>query len=213
MDVVCNQGEATFIASTLAFIRQAIGGLSMTERVLPTPEMLRKLLRYEHETGRLFWRERTPDMFSDGGHTAEHNCAAWNSKNANSEAFATDCDGYRTGKISGANYKSHRVIWAMEASKWPDGDIDHINHNRADNRWKNLRESTRLENLRNQSLRSDNTSGHLGVCWSAANGKWMAQIKADGKQQYLGLFTDITEAILARAAADIKYGFHANHGR
>jgi len=44
----------------------------MADRADITPELLRQLLRYEPETGKLFWKARTPDMFQDGQKSKEH---------------------------------------------------------------------------------------------------------------------------------------------
>ena len=59
----------------------------MATKPLPSQEVLRQLLRYEPETGKLFWRERTPDMFSADGRDPEWKARNWNSKLAGREAF------------------------------------------------------------------------------------------------------------------------------
>lgn len=53
--------------------------------------------------------------------------------------------------------------------------------------------------------RCDNTSGHKGACWDKKCKKWAAPIMVDGRNIYLGLFSDIQDAIAAREAAEIKY--------
>ena len=180
---------------------------------LPNPELLRKLLRYEPDTGKLFWRERDVDMFSDGKHSAAHNCASWNSRYANREAFtAYFTNDYKHGCIFGSHYLAHRVIWAMMHDEWPD-TIDHINGVPSDNRIKNLRSVSQSENCRNAKRPSNNKSGVCGVCWHKQKNKWAAQIKAGGKQKNLGYFDDFDDAVAARKKAEIKYGFHHNHGR
>jgi len=85
----------------------------------------------------------------------------------------------------------HRLI--MDA---PDGtDVDHRNMDRVDNRRSNLRLATRAENLRNQGLSRNNTSGFKGV--SRLDGKWRAEIRVKWKLIYLGLFDDKVEAARA----------------
>lgn len=71
-------------------------------------------------------------------------------------------------------------------------EIDHINHNRLDNRKENLRECSSEENGRNKSKRSGTYSKFLGVTKSRK--KWMAQIEKDGKSTYLGVFDSEYEA-------------------
>lgn len=179
---------------------------------LPPPELLCKLLRYEPDTGKLYWRERDVDMFVDGGHTAKHSCAKWNSRFAGKEAFTADSHGYKVGDIFDRTYKAHRVIWAIVHNEWPD-TIDHINGISDDNRIDNLRSVSQAENLRNAKRPSNNTSGVCGVVWNKAANKWQAQIGTGYKVKNLGLFTDFDEAVAARKTAEIKYGYHENHGR
>ncbi len=181
---------------------------------LPSPETLRKLLRYEPETGKLFWRERGIDWFEDGGHTAQHNMRSWNSRYAGKEALtAVNTDGYRRGTIFGTRYYAHRIIWTIVHGEWPQDELDHINGNPSDNRLENLRVVTHQENGRNQKLYCSNTSGVVGVSWHKRDETWRAEIKVDGKKIHLGYFDSFDDAVAARAAAEIELGFHANHGR
>lgn len=181
---------------------------------LPTPDVLRKMLRYDPDTGRLFWRTRSPDMFTDGSHTAEHTCAAWNARFASQEAFTIlDTYGYLTGRIVGRTMRAHRVAWALHHGRWPADQIDHINGDAADNRAMNLREVSNRDNNRNRSLPSNNTSGAPGVCWHKRDKKWQAQIEGDAGHKYLGLFAKRSDAIAAVNAARDDLGYHPNHGR
>lgn len=101
----------------------------------------------------------------------------------------------------------HRVIAARTSgSSIPPGyEVDHINGNGCDNRRANLRIATHQQNLHNQKLRSTNTSGIAGVCWSKASQKWTAEIWVSGKKHYLGLFTDFDEAVAIRRGAEIQH--------
>jgi len=182
----------------------------MAKRPLPSPELLRQLLRYEPETGKLFWRERTPEMMKQ-----PYQCAAWNRKYADKEAFTTiGTHGYRCGSI-GENKAilAHRVIVAMKTGRWPTA-VDHDNRIRIDNRWRNLKPSTHAGNHRNYSLRADNKSGVTGVFFSRSHRKWLARIHdRSGRCQQLGMFDEMEPAVAARRAAEIKYGYHPSHGR
>lgn len=174
------------------------------------PTVLRKLLRYEPETGKLFWRERTPDMFPKGRTSPDY----WNSKFAGKEAFtSTAATGYRQSTIYDYPYLAHRVIWAIVHGEWPKEQIDHINGVREDNRLDNLRAVTPQENNRNTKRCSRNTSGATGVSWHPGTSKWRASIYVSGKHISLGLHRCVTAAITARKSAEKKYGFHENHGR
>jgi hypothetical protein len=76
-----------------------------------------------------------------------------------------------------------------------------------------LRDVSNQENQRNKSRQSRNTSGVTGVHWHKRDKKWIARIKVDKKDLYIGMFDTFEEAVAARKEAEIKYGFHENHGR
>ena len=178
-----------------------------------SPELLRKILRYDPETGELFWLNRTPDMFQDQRYGAHRKCAAWKSKFAGKEAFTAYKNGYKHGAVFNKTYKAHRVIWAIVYDEWPSSQIDHINGIRDDNRITNLRAVSHAENARNQKRRTDNTTGVCGVGFYKATGKWNAQIHANGKSIHLGYFNSFDDAVIARKEAEMKHGYHENHGR
>ena len=184
------------------------------QKPLPPPKLLRQLLQYEPDTGKLFWRERDEKLFNaTKKRTAQHACNQWNSRFSGTEAFtAINGSGYYTGAVFGIPLKSHRVIWAMETGAWPKNEIDHKDHSRVNNRWKNLRAVTFLENRKNMKKYSNNTSGVTGVI--LISGRWEVNIVVDGVRKYLGRYgiNKIEDAKLARKKAEIKYGFHENHG-
>lgn len=178
-------------------------------RLYVTPELLRKLLSYDPGTGKLLWRERPREMFANA-----RTQGAWNSRCAGKEAFTADNGhGHRKSSIFGVRHYAHRVAWAYVHGSWPDGDIDHINGDPGDNRICNLRVVTHAENMRNMKLPERNTSGVCGVYQHKPSGKWVAAIKANGKSQHLGYFSEFRDAVEARKAADLDHGYHPNHGR
>jgi len=121
--------------------------------------------------------------------------------------------GYLVVSVNGRRYRLHRVIWLMVTGGFPDEKIDHINGDTSDNRFENIRAVTQSENTRNRRICSRNKSGVMGVSWCKRNQKWITNIKAEGKNKHLGYFDDIEDAKAARTKANIKYGFHQNHGR
>lgn len=165
---------------------------------------------FYYENGLLIWKRRDLSSFkSSRAHST------WN-KRFSGKVAGNKCPrfGYVMVRIGKGLYRSHRIIWEMHNGHIPDGmQIDHINHIRDDNRIENLRLVTNLENGMNQGLAINNTSGSTGVTWNSERNKWMAQIKVRGKNIYLGLFIDFSSAVKARIAAEVKYGFHKNHGR
>jgi hypothetical protein len=136
----------------------------------------------------------------------------WNTRWAGREAFTSDLCGYRQGSINGKNYVAHRIVWVMHYGSEPPDQIDHINHNRSDNRVENLREATNAINGKNQKANKRNTSGVCGVSWSARDRLWYAYINVDGRRVNLGTFASKDAAAAVRREAEIVYGFHANHG-
>lgn len=170
--------------------------------------LAKKLLRYEPETGKLFWLPRPAEMFP-----RERIGKMWNARFANTEAFTSvHSNGYLQGAILGRMYRAHRVIWLIQTGQWPVDQIDHINGVRADNRWSNLREVSHGANLRNCAQRSNNSSGVTGVSWHRLNRKWAAQITIGGRKRHLGSFPTIEAAAAARAVASAQHGFSARHG-
>lgn len=180
----------------------------MASSPLPTPEELRQLFNYGPETGKLFWRPRPSETFTD-----ERAFKIWTTKHAGKEALANlNAYGYRFGSCRGKWMYAHRVVWAWMTGEWPEVHIDHINHDRADNRFANLRAATVSENQRNRSIGPSSTSGHVGVTLDKRRGTWQAHIKVGGKRRHLGSFVRIEDAIACRREANERYGFHENHG-
>lgn len=125
-------------------------------------------------------------------------------------------DGYIVIRLNGKLHFAHRLAWFLMRGDWPEA-IDHINHDRADNRIDNLRPANKKINGRNAALSKNNKSGICGVHWHQHQvknyGGWVAQIKYNGITHYLGHFKDFFEACCARKAAELQYDFHLNHGK
>jgi NUMOD4 motif/HNH endonuclease len=83
--------------------------------------------------------------------------------------------------------------------------VDHKDHDRKNNHLSNLRWATHTENQQNASMKSNNTSGVVGVCWHKNNKKWQAQIRINGVNKGLGSFTSKDDAITARSNAEILH--------
>ena len=172
-----------------------------------TPETVRKLLNYDHETGKLFWRKRPRSMFPD-----LRACKIWNTKYAGKEAFtAIKGNGYRKGSIFHQSVLAHRVIWAIAYGEWPLSSIDHANGDPSDNRLCNLRSATMAQNTWNSRIRCTNRSGFKGVCWFRPKQRWRAEITVHGRKVHLGYFQTPESAHAAYCAASKR--LHAEYGR
>lgn len=167
------------------------------------------LLKYDPETGKLFWKERPVEMCP-----SEAEAKRWNTVFAGKEALASlNQEGYLKGAILGRHYVAHRVVWMLNYKEWPNQIIDHINGVKTDNRIENLRDVSVAENHKNQRARTNNTSGFRGVYWNKASGKWQAYIREQNRSVHLGMFNDFNAAVAARVAAELRNGYHPNHGR
>lgn len=175
---------------------------------LPSAEMVRATLRYEPDTGKLFWKHRPRDMFAN-----LRAFVVWNKRYADQEALAgIGARGYPKGDVFGRRYSAHRIIWLMQTGEWPNGQIDHINGVRSDNRWENLRVVSHAENGKNQRMSKRNKSGVVGVRWRPELRRWVATIMVSGSLKQIGTFSTIEEAAQARAKANALYGFGPSHG-
>ncbi|MGV0964170.1 MAG: HNH endonuclease [Polynucleobacter sp.] len=179
----------------------------MAARPLPPIEQLRQLLRLDCATGKLFWKNRSAPKPSEA-----RAIASWNARFAGKEAFtSTSARGYLRGCIAGLPYPAHRVVWTLYYGEEPSGVIDHIDGDQLHNRIDNLRAVSQRTNMRNQRIRSNNTSGCMGV--TQKGGRWQARIQTDAGRKYLGLFASKEEAIAARRFAEAAARYHPNHGR
>ncbi|MNJ59568.1 hypothetical protein D3C77_552610 [compost metagenome] len=165
-------------------------------------------LSYCEDTGFFTWLSRPLCDF-----VSEERMKAWNTRYAGTKAGKVNSNGYVLIQINGKHYRAHRLAWLATTGDWPAQHIDHINGDKLDNRIKNLRDVSSLENNRNMPLLASNKSGRVGVSWYSARSEWVAHIKVDGRQKILGRFKSISLAIDARESAERDLGFHPNHGR
>ena len=171
------------------------GSLLKERGIMLTQRRIKELLRYNKETGFFAWKIRRQGV------------------TLGSKAGRVTSKGYTEIMLSGESYGAHRLAFLYVEGAFPGNEVDHVNHDRSDNRWRNLRKITRDENHRNLSIFKNNTSGHQGVCWKKAALKYVARIHFSGVAKHLGYYPEIEDAIQARKEAEIKYGFHENHGK
>lgn len=120
---------------------------------------------------------------------------------------------YLVVSLNSKAYLAHRLAFLYMTGKFPVDQVDHINGNGIDNRWVNLRPASSKENGMNRRLNKRNKSGFVGVSWDTEFCKWRSDIRVNGKTKFLGKFKNKQDAILARKEANIKYGYHSNHGK
>ena len=150
-----------------------------------TQTRLKQLVNYDPETGHFTWR------------MARRRCRPGD---------RTGCpmrNGYLVIRLDDVLYTAHRLAWLYMTGEWPPHQLDHINKDRSDNRFSNLRCATNAQNAQNRT-RKDNKSGFPGV--RRENKKWLAEIKVNYKPIRLGLFATPEEAHAAYLKA--KQQFH-----
>jgi hypothetical protein len=154
-----------------------------------TAETLRSLVHYDPETGDFTWLRR-PEI--------DQWASMWNTKWAGKRAGNYNMSiGYRTIGIFDERYLAHRLAYLYMTGEWPAEVVDHINMNRGDNRWANLRAASHSENKYNRTILSNNQSGHKGVYFHKASERWHALITHAGRKISLGYYQS---AALAGAA-------------
>lgn len=167
---------------------------------------LNECLRYDASTGALSWNERPVKHFH-----SERYHKRWNALFAGKPAGSSRY-GYHMVSIDGKNHRAHRLIFIIMTGSEPKGVVDHINGVKSDNRWSNLRDTSRGKNMQNQKLYSSNTSGASGVYWRKERSKWLVKIQVKGKIVTVGSFADYDDAISARNSAYKENGFTERHG-
>lgn len=174
-------------------------GCDRMNRELPCFEYLSECFEYQPETGKLFWKARPRVHFA-----SEQSSEWWNKRFAGAEAFtAVTSSGVRHGAVDGVLYLAHRIVWKLNARLEPPTTIDHVDRDKLNNRFENLRIATNQENCRNRSVNSNNTSGALGVYRRGS--KWVARICVSGRDCFLGAFVDKQDAVVCRRAAEVHY--------
>lgn len=148
-------------------------------------EVLRDNVNYDPITGMLTWRR------INGG---------W--RKPGIEIGNIEPKGYRRFQIGVAKIMSHRAAFALHYGHWPAGQVDHINHQKNDNRIENLREVTNSENAQNKIRAKRGTkTGVLGVSVCKDSGLFSAQIMLHKKNKWLGSYKTADEAHAAYKAA------------
>jgi hypothetical protein len=163
-----------------------------------TQHELKESLTYDPVTGQFIWL--APSKFSN--------------IKPGSIAGSLKHDGYVQVKVRGKRYYAHRLAWLYMSGEFPKNFIDHIDGNKANNSWINLREATNAQNQRNSKMNVKNTSGVKGVSWHKKSHKWQAHIGLeDGRNKNLGSFNSIEEAKKVVEEYRSKlHGEFANHG-
>lgn len=148
-----------------------------------TSERLKELLNYSPESGLFTWDHPRSGVVprKPAGHVSTN--------------------GYLKIRVEGKLQSAHRLAVLYMTGLFPVEDTDHIDGNRLNNRWANLRACSHQENCQNKGLIRANKSGATGVHFEKSTGKWMAYVGFGYKLHHLGRFGTFCEALAARTQA------------
>jgi len=165
--------------------------MPVTHKIAPLPrvEYLRQLLDYSIVTGDFYWRQRRGSKAPKGGRAGCYNAKS----------------GYSVIRIDDVLYSSHRLAWKWVTGRDPEFFVDHIDRDRSNNSWHNLRVATKSQNNCNSRTRRNSFTGLKGVYFHKGAGRFVGQIKVKGETMYLGLYDTAEEAHLVYCAAADKY--------
>ena len=126
---------------------------------------------------------------------------------------AVNAGGYVHVHFGNMYLYAHRIAWAIHTGNVDFGVIDHINGDKTNNKISNLRCVTETDSQQNRPKQKNNKSGCVGICWDKRHNKWRVQIGINGTNTRVGEFGDLFSAVSARRSAELRIGFHENHGR
>jgi hypothetical protein len=142
-----------------------------------THEELKRLIHYDSETGLLTWVKARPGVV------------------VGKEVGYLGNNGYVSIQVLGQRVLAHRLVFFYMTGEWPTNDVDHIDGCRTNNRWKNLRQATRAQNLANRSANLNRTLPKN--VYLHPNGYYRVKVKMEGKFYHVGYFPDLSKASLA----------------
>lgn len=146
---------------------------------LITLEIVSNYLSYNSETGQLYQKKKRPKV------------------QVGSVAGCLTPKGYRYIQLLGRKYPAHHIVWMFETGSFPNYFIDHIDRNKSNNRFSNLREVTNKQNCENRLAQKNNKTGYKGVSFNSKLKKYVSQIQHNNINIYLGVFDSAYEAHLA----------------
>lgn len=156
-----------------------------------TYEDAKSLLSYDKQTGVVRWRSFVNNACRDtlvAGSSAGHK--------------------YVRVRVRGRQYYAHRLAFLLVTGEWPNGFVDHIDGNKLNNSWSNLRDVSQVVNQQNIKARPAKSSDlPLGVYLPKDKRRYKAQIRVNGKRISIGYFDTAEQA--GAAYLDAKRRLHA----
>ena len=166
-----------------------------------TQDYLKECLIYDPIKGTFIWKIRPQSHFkSTDKMNSSMICNIWNSHYANKFAGNTNTNKnkYTNISIDKKSYPSHRLAFLYMEGYNPEYEIDHIDRNKSNNKWSNLRHVTPTCNTQNKNIYKSNKTGVNGVSFISNENRWRVRITIHKKQVHLGYYTNFIDAVKAR---------------
>lgn len=144
-----------------------------------TQEELKSILKYDQDTGNFFWLKNTSN------------------KRAGDKAGSFTSTGYIIISINKKSYKAHRLAFLYMSGVLPTDEVDHIDRNRSNNKWNNLRLATHADNQTNKLNNLKTQSGFTHITYRVINSCWTVRLGKAHKEKFIGNYKDLKEAIKA----------------
>jgi len=174
--------------------------LDLLERSLVSPVLLYRRLRYGYAFRRLrMTQPRYAKVDLDDYERLRK--YEWYAAKSNKGFYARGC------VTDSKTAKARTIYMHQKILEVPKGMVvDHINHDKMDDRRANLRAATRAQNVRNRKKFSNsNGSKYKGIYFRKKSRKWEVMITFERKKIHLGCFKDEIDAAKAYDAAAKKY--------
>jgi len=152
-----------------------------------TQARAREMLDYEPETGIFRWRINRRSYMGKA--------------RIGAIAGAPRYDGYVELRLDGELIHAHRLAFVWMTGVLPE-EVDHINSDKSDQRWSNLRIATRSQNGVHKGANKNNKLGVKGVRKNKK--KFEERIWRDGKTVAIGFFSTIEQASEAYKQISLK---------
>ena len=149
-----------------------------------TQSGLKRILKYNPETGQFTWRVAISNRVKVGDATG-----------------VEKSNGYINIRLDRKDWLAHRLAWLYMTGSFPKNDTDHINRVKTDNRFCNLREATRSQNKMNMKACCNNKIGVKGIYRRKSYSKnrkyrkgFITTTMLNGKTIYIGSYATLKEA-------------------
>jgi len=142
-----------------------------------TQSELKSILDYDPTTGIFTWIDVPKNTYLIG-----------------KQAGAIHKHGYPCITIKGSKFMAHRLAFLWMQGQFPKEYVDHIDGNRSNNKWSNLRTATMRENGQNQAIHRMGHKPGTHLLKKKLVKPWESYIELRGKRVHIARFQTEDEA-------------------